>query len=652
MNLKQRISKFFIGPSRYGSTVWNWMIPGEWGKDKLLSQYKNYAYPIISAIAEEAAKVTLEVSKKTAKDIIPVPNHEILKLIENPNPMNSQFSFLELHFTFMKLCGESYWYMPNGEKSKKPKEIYLIRPDLMKVVVDKDDPSGKVIGYILNRGAGKETPFDLEEIIHHKMPNPLDPYYGFGTIQAARVYLQTEKYAADWTRNSIYNSGRPSGILNIKGIIDKAEFDQLKRQFKQEYEGTENAGKTLLLKGMDEINFEKLGMELDGAAMKEVKDMSRDDIMMMFRVSKTMLGISEGVNVSNAQENRLMFIDSVIKPELDRLVDALQKYLVPRFGTDLVLSYENPSMQTDAQKREMYIAGHNKWLTTNDIRMELGMAPLLGGDVIREPVQLVPTSGGSEVKRLKMLKKKAKSDRVEVFHKLLFDNQAQWEDKYLRFMRVEFNHQLKEILGKKSFTDWLFDLNASKTRIVGSLVPFGIELMKESAKFAFDLANDPDNELEVDESVKRYIHDRVDTFATATNDESVKAIEQTIAEGVADGESISELKKRLKQVYAFADDVRAERIARTETLAASNAGAAEAYKQSPLVVAKEWSAESNACEFCLELDGKIVGLEESFAELGEDVSGSGDNSYRVGYETLETPPLHPNCRCAILPVAQ
>lgn len=98
--------------------------------------------------------------------------------------------------------------------------------------------------------------------------------------------------------------------------------------------------------------------------------------------------------------------------------------------------------------------------------------------------------------------------------------------------------------------------------------------------------------------------------------------------------------------------MRAERIARTESLAVSNEAALEAYKQSPMTNAKEWSAEFGACEFCQELDGKIIGLSENFASLGEQMIGADGNTYNVDYEDIARPPAHPNCRCALLPVAE
>jgi hypothetical protein len=64
----------------------------------------------------------------------------------------------------------------------------------------------------------------------------------------------------------------------------------------------------------------------------------------------------------------------------------------------------------------------------------------------------------------------------------------------------------------------------------------------------------------------------------------------------------------------------------------------------------EWSAEFDACEFCLALNGMVVGLEESFAPLGGSVDGGDGGKYQVTYESINHPPLHPNCRCSILPV--
>lgn len=645
----QSIGKFFLGNSLPG--IWSWATPGDWNKKKILEQYTRYVYAVVTAIAEESAKIDLEMYKNDKV----VENHPFLTLIKKPNPMMSQFQFLEMHFTFMNLSGESYWYLARGLNSLKVKEIYLLRPDLMQVVVDKTDPRGLVTGYVMSKPDGTKTPFDLKEILHFKMPNPLDPYYGLGTVQAAKTYIQTEEYASNWTKSSVYNSGRPSGVLNIKGTIGQEEFEQLKRQFKESYSGTDNAGKTMLLKGADGLNYQKMGMELGEVALKELKDMTRDDIMVMFRVSKTILGITDDVNRANAMEARAVFTRNVIIPQVDRMLDHINAFLLPDWGDGFLLTYEDPTLQSDADRLAEWTAGHNKWLTTNDIRAERNLDPIPGGDVIREPITLVPTSGGSATKRLKKkdIRKKKKLELEEIYAKTLIAIQHRWQDTYKEFIDQEFQIQEKEILAKNkkaTFIEWLFDVDASKQRIVGTLFPLGVELMKAAAKIALELAGDTETDLNITNNITEYIRDRIDRLATNTNDETIKSIEAAISEGTANGESVSKLRDRIKDVYKYANDVRAERIARTESLATSNEGALAAYRQSPLVTGKEWRTTGTPCEYCASLEGVIVELDQNFANLGDSITGIDGGHLPIDYEDIDHPPAHPNCECVLLPV--
>src|SRR5690606_8223969 len=96
--------------------------------------------------------------------------------------------------------------------------------------------------------------------------------------------------------------------------------------------------------------------------------------------------------------------------------------------------------------------------------------------------------------------------------------------------------------------------------------------------------------------------------------------------------------------------------ARSETSAISNEAALEAYRQSPAVVAQQWLAQPTACEFCRALDGKIVGLNETYARIGQTIEGLGLDGkpsgqfMSVNYENLGHPPMHPQCQCTVIPV--
>jgi len=167
-----------------------------------------------------------------------------------------------------------------------------------------------------------------------------------------------------------------------------------------------------------------------------------------------------------------------------------------------------------------------------------------------------------------------------------------------------------------------------------------------------DTAGDLDTQFLLDERIKNLVLLRISKLADETNDQTIEMISSTLTEGFLAGDSIKELMRRIELVYGEAISTRSERIARTETIWTSNEAANEAYLQSPVVTHKEWHAEPNACEFCGELDGKIVGKSETFLSLGQTFEGSDEGKFNINYTDIVHPPLHPNCRCAILPVRQ
>jgi SPP1 gp7 family putative phage head morphogenesis protein len=105
-----------------------------------------------------------------------------------------------------------------------------------------------------------------------------------------------------------------------------------------------------------------------------------------------------------------------------------------------------------------------------------------------------------------------------------------------------------------------------------------------------------------------------------------------IAAAIEAGTSNDDLADQLAENYAFSDQ-RAETVARTETAFAHVAGNLNAYRESGQVEAKRWLTAPDCCDLCEDLDDVTVGLDEDFPDDGGD-----------------GPPLHPNCRCDVLPV--
>lgn len=105
-----------------------------------------------------------------------------------------------------------------------------------------------------------------------------------------------------------------------------------------------------------------------------------------------------------------------------------------------------------------------------------------------------------------------------------------------------------------------------------------------------------------------------------------------VRRALQEGWSNDQVADALVDSYAFSEK-RALVIARTETARADVEGNMTGYRELG-VAKKQWLTAPDCCDECHEIDGLVVGIDEEFP------GGVGG------------PPLHPNCRCDVLPVIE
>lgn len=190
-----------------------------------------------------------------------------------------------------------------------------------------------------------------------------------------------------------------------------------------------------------------------------------------------------------------------------------------------------------------------------------------------------------------------------------------------------------------------------------------IEDQQESTAVALGLKFDVRN-LEGEAWFQNYVL----KFANEAIGTTQKDIQEVIANGLAEGWGADKTAKQIDLLFEqyltggvepdkwLSDRLptyRKEMIARTETIRASNQGQIAQYKEWG-VVQKEWFASPDACEFCLDMHGKIIGVSEPYFRQGDSMElvDEDDNPIvlSLDYEDVDGPPLHPNCRCVVLPV--
>jgi HK97 family phage portal protein len=171
-------------------------------------------------------------------------------------------------------------------------------------------------------------------VLHLKLYNPLDDYYGFSPLQAAAFSVDVHNSSGAWNKALLDNAARPSGALVFTSAegsdrMTEEQFDRLKAELNEAHTGTGGAGRPLLLEG----GLDWKPMSLSPADMDFIqgKNAAARDIALAFGVPPQLLGIPGDNTYSNFREANAAFWRQTVIPLAERTARAMTAWLGSRF---------------------------------------------------------------------------------------------------------------------------------------------------------------------------------------------------------------------------------------------------------------------------------------------------------------------------------
>jgi SPP1 gp7 family putative phage head morphogenesis protein len=255
------------------------------------------------------------------------------------------------------------------------------------------------------------------------------------------------------------------------------------------------------------------------------------------------------------------------------------------------------------------------------------------------------------VSKKTQIKKKIQDDK-EVFRSELEQNVNKYAIEYKRVVTQFSQKQEDKVIDKinatsKRFEEWLFNIKDESEALAKELEPVVLALIEEQGQ---DVVNFITGEPIDFKPIKaNYLKQHIKAVVGFEED-LLRDLEKSLAEGVEQGQSLTKLKKRVNGVYEKSQGYKAERIARTESAKIANSTAEDVYKQNGYSTV-EWYVNPGACEFCLSLSGKSKEIGSQYKKVGDTVTGTKGGIMTLQYDDVNVPPLHPNCTCSIVPGA-
>lgn len=630
-------------------------------------------YACVNELASSASEAKCVVEKKKAKGWEPAPEHRLQKLLDNPNPMMSGFEFWFHVILYESLAGNCYWEI-EPSKAGLVVGLWLMRPDFVDVKAMKvplGERTRKKISHYVWRGSEGQINLPPERVLHFKHPHPRDELVGFPPLAAAARVGDTDNYATDFVQSFFKNAAVPFGIFSTTGYLDDAMEAKVKARLKTMYGSAKMRwhDPLILPEGTDWI---QMGASFTDMDFPQLRRITETRICEVFQVPPILVGAFSGLERStytNYPEARTSFWLETLMPSYRRRADILNRQLVPQFGKDLRVVWDFSgvkALQEEAaavwERADKGVV--NGWVSVNEARSMAGLEDIgPSGDIFLRGMMLLPTSIGEKpeapgAKGLELKSAQAPEEAKERWHKAVNLVARSWESAFKRAAQRRFEAEKDALLkilrreGKAATKAAPFDLFlqtgtayllASKDSWAEDFAPLFAGVMSvqaENIAGAYGIAWDITRP-EVQEFLETYSME----FAKGIQGVSEKALRELVAQSQEEGWSVPTLRKALTAKWDEFDSVRAERIARTETIRSSNAGSQEAWREAG-IQKKQWytSIDGRQCAWCESMHEKVVSIEGNFAEAGQMIMGD----KKLDVQTTAYPPLHPNCRCTIL----
>ncbi|PCJ25108.1 MAG: phage portal protein [Rickettsiales bacterium] len=353
--------------------------------------YKNNAivHRCVSLIASSASHVPWQIYKNNNGERKLQKNHPSVRLLKNPNPEKSGADFFTQSISTLLLYGSSYMLL-GFDKKGKPARMYNLHPNNVEFVHSKNH----LVGY-RHRAGGQEQIFHIDpatrmsHILHLKNYNPTNPEAGSSSLSAAGKSINLHSKIMDWNKSLLRNAIRPSGALVFQdgnGYLTDEQFSRLQQQFYDNFSGSSNSGKPLILEGglkwQETSNAEKFEKFID------LKDSSAREIAIAFNVPPQLLGITGDNTYSNMQEARFALWEENLMPLLDKYADALGSWFSCWFGEELIVDFDRDSISILGERRENLWAkiASADFMTINEKREFVGLDPIQGGERLNSHV--------------------------------------------------------------------------------------------------------------------------------------------------------------------------------------------------------------------------------------------------------------------------
>lgn len=336
-------------------------------------------HPTIRAAVEKVAKVSVATGYSFQSD---PPGEEVDEAKRKDLRMFFRKSngkqLLRLTYRDLYIFGDAYWWIERA-RNGKPLRAMRLHPAFVEIKTR----NGKVSSFKYSVGVNAEDAktYKPERILHFKLDDPSSDLYGLSLLDSLEGIVAVDLNAIKFNGKFFENSAQTGTVFSLKAT-DAGEIERNREYLEQNYVGTDNAHKPLLLEG--DVTVQKSVSTPQEMQFIEGRRLLREEMLEVLDVPKEKLGITEDSNRSTSKEADNTFRQEAIQPLQGVVEEEVNNRLIlEMFGWDDIVFAHNEVSQRDSLEMMKLLAESERMgvLSINEIRdRQFGLPGIEGGD--------------------------------------------------------------------------------------------------------------------------------------------------------------------------------------------------------------------------------------------------------------------------------
>lgn len=355
-------------------------------------------YRCVSAIARACSQVSLKFYRLNRDgEREEVKDHLAAQIYQFVNEEMSTADLEEATHGWLALRGEAYWLLERA--GSRIASLRVLNPERVRVIAASSaefQRTGQRISKYEYQVEGR-APMTLmnDEVVSFFEWSPYRDLRGLDPLGVASETLKIDRRLRRHGWKFLDNFADPGAFIESEKEISNEYYKRFVRQVKQQHRGVNNAGEIVMIDDGMKWVFNDGRREL---GYMDGRKMTRAELLMLWGVPPLIAGVGDDAKYDSADAQERAFWLLTIAPRLAKHAMDLTEKFLPMFPNTqgMMCEYDLssiPAFQSIEMERAERVEKLSSTLTINERRALLGKKPLPGGDVILQPLSLVPVAG-------------------------------------------------------------------------------------------------------------------------------------------------------------------------------------------------------------------------------------------------------------------